>query len=116
MFGISGCAHVRSGSVNKVVDKPYYACVSVVNKFNKTFGAGTIIHNGVGQYMTVLTAAHVIKGMQRKGTKKFYVLVPYDGFRRRVLIHKIDVGKDLALLISTTKEIKDGPYKRWSIY
>ncbi len=116
MLGISGCVHTRSGSINEVIDKPYYASVSIVNKVNRTFGAGTIIYNGVGRYMTVLTAAHVIKGMQNKGIKKFYVFAPYDGFHRRVLVHKIDVGRDLALLIGTTKETKDGPYIKIARY
>jgi S1-C subfamily serine protease len=110
LFSMSGCAHVRHGSVKKSLDKVYYSSVSIVNKNNRSFGSGTIIHNGAGEYMTVLTAEHVVDGMKKRGSNDIYVFVPYDGLSRKVTVYRIDKSLDLAILISTIKETSNGPY------
>ena len=110
VLGLFGCAHVRHGSVNKSIEKIYYSSVSILNEKNVVAGSGTIIVNGVGKYITVVTAAHVIKGLVKRGAKKIHIFSVYDGLYREVMIYKIDNELDLALLISVTKEHKDGPY------
>jgi len=113
VFLIGGCAHTRYGSINKTVEKARDANVSIVNATSKSSGAGVIVYNGVGKYMVVLTAAHVVVSYLKK-KKTIYALPSYDGIMRRMAVYKISKEHDLAILVSTRKEHKPGPYAKFA--
>lgn len=111
LFLTGGCAHVRQGSVNKAVEKAYDTNVSITDTNGKVTGAGTIVYNGTGNYMVVLTAAHVVVTYLKKN-KTIYALPSYDGIMRRMSVYRLERGYDLAVLVSTRKEHKWGPHAR----
>jgi len=108
----AGCSRLPAagGSVKPEIQTAYFASVAVVDENGSASGAGTIILNRKGYQLAVLTAAHVIKGMQKRGIKKIYVMPAYSRTKTLVKVHKIDYKSDLALLLGYPKEKRDGPY------
>jgi S1-C subfamily serine protease len=112
IVGLNGCVRLPSGSVQPEIQPAYFASVAIVDKNNKASGAGTIVLNKKGYQLAVLTAAHVVKGMQKRGVKKIYALPSYSRTKVLMRVSKIDVENDLALLLGFPKEKRDGPYVR----
>jgi len=98
---------VKYGSVNKNVEQAYYSSVSVVDAKGIASGAGTIVYNGVGKNMVVITAAHVVVSFTAK-KKDIYIQPLFDGKLRKVVVKKIDEKVDLAVLITVEKETTTG--------
>ena len=101
----------RSGFVNKEIEDIYFASVSVTNKVGKPTGSGTIIWNKGGDYLMVITSAHVIKGMQKK-KRPIHITFTYSSVIKPMRVVRMDEKKDLALLMGYAKEVSDGPYVR----
>ena len=117
-----GCVHVpKTGSVKEEISNIYYSSVSIVTEKNDAYGSGTIIKNNKDDYIVVISAAHVVRGMEKKWQKdfeegkatkrlEFFISVAYDDNLKKVEVLKIDDDKDLALFIGAEKESKSGPY------
>jgi len=116
MMSIS-CASTlqREGSINPSIENIYLSSVTIKDCSGKSYGSGTIIHNGVGQRMFILTAAHVVAAVQGN-KKKTCVSTAYDSILRPVGVYKIDPKIDLALLYGKKKETKKGPAVKISLY
>lgn len=99
----------RSGFVNQKIEDIYFASVSVTNSVGSSTGSGTIIWNKAGDYLTVITAAHVIKSMQKR-KRQIHITFTYSSAIKPMRVVKIDEKKDLALLMGYSKEVSDGPY------
>lgn len=107
------CAGVgyRKGalSINPAIQRAYIASVSITTEESKTYGSGTIIRNRAGEQLIVVTVAHVIRSMQKR-KQKVHVLTTYSKIPKKMMVWKISDDRDLALLISYSKEVSDGPY------
>jgi len=101
----------RSGFVNQKIEDMYFSSVSVTNNVGKSSGSGTIIWNKGGDYMMVITSAHVIKSMQKR-KKAIHITFTYSSAIKPMKVVKLDEKKDLALLMGYAKEVSDGPYVR----
>lgn len=99
----------RSGFVNKSIENIYFSSVSITDRAGKVAGSGTIIWNKANHKLMVLTAAHVIKGMEKK-KKDIHVSFNYSSAITPMKVYKISEEKDLALLIGNSNEKSDGPY------
>jgi len=108
LFFCAGCVKSIYMDVSPEIRSIYAASVSVLHDRDGAMGAGTIIHNQRGDYMMVITAAHVVK--ERYKLNK-HVNVSYGkSEKREMLIYKYDENSDLALLMAVEKETTDGPF------
>lgn len=105
----------KEGSVNPEIQNIYSASVTIINCDKKKYGSGTIIHNRKGQQMFVLTAAHVVKAIQKKN-EKVCVSTAFDTKKRQVKIYKIDDKVDLAIVYTEEMEKRAGPEVDISLY
>ena len=111
-----GCASNRilvSNSINSKITRGYVASVSITTEDGRVFGSGTIIRNKRAEYLAVITAAHVIRSMQKRNID-IYILTAYSVKTKLMHVSKINDGFDLALLIGNSKEVSDGPYVKVS--
>jgi S1-C subfamily serine protease len=111
MIFLSGCfmKPIRYETVPEI-RKSYVASVPVVNKYGRAKASGTIIYSEVGDKFVVLTAAHVVDGMDGK------VNIEYDHKIIEMDVLKIDRRRDLALVVSKKKYDKKLPSVRISKY
>ena len=114
MFALvsSGCVKAPFVGVESKIKNMYDSSVSILDDDAKPIGAGTIIYNKKGNYMVVLTAAHVVDHMA-KNNARVYISYMEDSVRE-MIIYKYNKRVDLAVLVSTTKEREDGPYVKLS--
>jgi S1-C subfamily serine protease len=113
---VLSCATTRlEGSVNPGIQNIYSSSVTITNSAGKTYGSGTIIHNRAGQQLFVLTAAHVVEAIQKRG-EKLGISTAFDKKKRTMAVYKIDSKRDLAVLYSVKKEERTGPSVRISMY
>lgn len=108
---VGGCSQLPTGSIRSEIRPAYCASVAVVTETGRATGSGTIILNKKGYQLAVLTAAHVVRAMQKKGLK-IYVMPSYSKAKVLVRVQKIDDSSDLALLLGHPKEKRDGPYAK----
>jgi len=110
------CATVqKEGSVKPEIHNIYQSSVTVTDDGGRTVGSGTIIHNGINQYMFVLTAAHVVEALLEKD-KVPCVTTAFDSKIYAMKVYKIDAQRDLAILSSINKMERVGPSTRVSLY
>jgi len=112
---LCGCATTPIYSNSYVIPEVrgmYAASVSVLNKEEKVIGAGTIIYNKRNKRMVVVTVAHVVRARYKKNPECTVKILYRKSDKRKMKVFKYDEYLDLAVLISTTKEVKDGPYVR----
>ena len=101
----------RSGFVSQEVEDIYFSSVSVTNDVGRSSGSGTIIWNKGGDYLMVITSAHVIKSMQKR-KRPIHITFTYSSAIKPMRVVRMDEKKDLALLMGCAKEVSDGPYVR----
>jgi serine protease Do len=94
--------------VNESIKSIYHASVSIIDGLEDVHGSGVIIYNRAGHKMVVLTAAHVVTYMQKAGIL-IRVLLPYKAGWKAMVLKKIDIKKDLALLEGIENEKLNGP-------
>ena len=126
LLAFVSCAHLPQHSVAPQIKNIYDSSVSVGDKDMNVSGSGTILVNKKGSPMEVLTAAHVIRGMEKKWIERkekklgepllaeFYVYLSYKDTPKKMVVKKIDEKRDLALLVGETKEMANGPYVKVS--
>lgn len=119
---MANCAHTpRGGSVRQEIRNIYESSVSIAAKDGDVSGSGTIIRNNKDEQIVVVTAAHVVRGIEKRwkdmvekkkatGEVEFFVKLAYVEKLKKVNVLKIDDKKDLALLIGVDKETKNGPF------
>lgn len=101
----------KNPAVSDRIASIYNASVSVTDGTGDVFGAGTIIQNRAGQKMVVLTAAHVVVAMQKKGLL-IRVSLAYESGWKPMIVKKIDEKKDLAILEGMEDQKYNGPMVR----
>lgn len=117
----ANCAHVtKGGSVRPEIMNIYNSSVSITTKDGDVTGSGTIIRNVKDEPIVVITAAHVVRGIERRwktqleenkvtGEVEFFISLAYLDTNKKVSVLKIDEKKDLALLVGVEKEKANGP-------
>lgn len=83
----------------------YLASVAICNDIGETYGSGVIIHNKKGDYIKVLTVAHVAEAMYP--TNACYT--EHNKIEPLVVVN-VDHKRDIAILRGTKKRKVDGPY------
>jgi len=111
---LASCATTqhREGSISTELENIYLSSVTVSDSADSQ-GSGTIIYNKAGEHIVVLTAAHVVEGIQEDG-KKIYISTGFDKINREMSVYKIDFKLDLALLRGVTTEKRSGPFVKIS--
>jgi hypothetical protein len=90
---------------------PYLSSVATIGKDGFIHGSGVILYNKEGQGMVVLTCAHVVRGFEEY-REELYIKTNYDKEIRLMEVKKIDDFQDLAIVVSISPEIKDGPFAK----
>jgi S1-C subfamily serine protease len=90
----------------------YASSISVLKDKKNVVGSGTIIYNKRNKRMVVITAAHVVREQYKKNPECIINISYRKEDIRKMKVFKYSDHFDLAVLISTTKEVKDGPYAK----
>lgn len=115
LFLLVGCASVRQYQTDYPVQdsyrNSYLASVAIIDDDGDARGSGTIIRFKKGEPIIVLTAAHVVRGMEKRGYS-LRASLTYKTNPRNLELIKIDDETDLAVLKGIEIEDYDGPYAR----